>query len=203
MGRAVTLGVLVAGGRGARLGAGTPKALVRLGGATLLERARRVLGAVCDATVVTAPPELAPRLGAGVTPDAPGGGGPLAGIVAGLSRRRFERAIVLGVDFPWLGPEMLRALAARLDAAPAVLPAPGGVPQPLASVLSARAAPALAAAFDAGERSAAAAIVALGPVVLDDAALERLPGGVAAFFNLNTRADLERAAARCSREAGA
>lgn len=58
-----TLGVLLAGGHGTRLGAGIPKALVTLGSETLLARARRTLDAVCDECVVCAPVEVAVTLG--------------------------------------------------------------------------------------------------------------------------------------------
>src|SRR5262249_32784657 len=50
-----TLGVLLAGGRGTRLGAGIPKALVVCGGRTLLARALATLDTLGDAVVVVAP----------------------------------------------------------------------------------------------------------------------------------------------------
>lgn len=192
----MTLGVLVAGGRGARLGAGVPKALVPLAGETLLARARRALEAACDAVVVVAPAAVGARLGVPTVADAPGAEGPLAGIVAGLAARPHARALVLGVDFPLLGPDTLRALLARLGDAPALVPAPGGRAQPLASALAGSVAPRLAAALAAGERSPAAALASLGAHVLDDAALAALPGGPAAFLNVNTAADLAEAGRR-------
>lgn len=54
-----TAAIVAAAGRGERLGAGTPKALVRIAGTTLLELAVAAMhGAGVDHVVVTAPPEL-------------------------------------------------------------------------------------------------------------------------------------------------
>ena len=88
-----TLGVLLAGGRGRRLGAGVPKALVTVAGRTLLDRALATLESVCDQVVVCAPARLElPVSSERMVHDAPGGEGPLAGAVAGLKSRPFGRA---------------------------------------------------------------------------------------------------------------
>ena len=55
-----TLGILLAGGRGRRLGLGPPKALASWAGGTLLDHALATLRAACDEVVVSAPRELAP-----------------------------------------------------------------------------------------------------------------------------------------------
>ena len=70
-----TLGVIVAGGRGARLGLGRPKAFAEVGGMTLLARAEAVLAALCDAIVIAAPAslELPPHRFPAAPPDGPDG----------------------------------------------------------------------------------------------------------------------------------
>jgi molybdopterin-guanine dinucleotide biosynthesis protein A len=202
-----TLGVLVAGGAGSRLGLGTPKALVRVGEATLLERSLRTLAAICDEVVVAAPADLVLRFPAasGVGPgagsparafDPPGASGPLAGVVAGLSSRPFARALVLAVDLPFATTAALAALLGRLADHQAVVPEPGGVPQPLAAAYAAPARAVLAARLQAGERSLSRAVDSLDALRLDDEALRRLPGGLENFFNLNTREDLAEAERR-------
>ncbi len=194
MGR--TLGVVVAGGRGSRLGLGVPKALAPLAGGTLLDRAVACLAPLCEDVVVAAPADvpLGPHEARRAT-DPPGAAGPLAGMVAGLGARAHEVAWVLGVDFPLVRRATLVALLARLaerDAAVA-MPTPGGVPQPLVCALGARAAPALADALALGERSASRALMALDPVLLDAAALESLGVAPEEFLNVNTPADLAAA----------
>ena len=166
---AASLGVLVAGGAGARLSLGVPKALVRVGGLTLLERGLGTLAAVCDEIVVTAPAALALPLPEGLVAarrahpvrradDPAGSAGPLAGVVAGLSACPFARALVLGVDFPFMDPSTLEALLARLGPHEAVVPAPEGVPQPLAAAYAPASRGILAARLAAGERALTVAV---------------------------------------------
>jgi molybdenum cofactor guanylyltransferase len=194
---ATTLGILLAGGQGARLALGQPKALTRVGGLTLLERSRAVLGAVCDEVVVTAPAVLAlPVPEAERVADPEGSEGPLGGLVAGLQARAFQRAIVLGVDFPLMRPGMLAAMAEMLGGHAAVLPLVGGMPQPLAAVYAPRSAGRLAACLAAGERSVMPAIAQLRPLVVRDDVLAGLDGGLECFLNVNVPGDLERAEER-------
>lgn len=195
--RVRTLGVIVAGGHGVRLGLGRPKAFAEVGGTTLLARAEETLGGICDEVVIAAPAELplpghrSPRVA-----DASGDAVPLAGLVAGLSARPFERALALGVDFPLMRPGMLAALLSRLGERSAVIPAPGGVPQPLAAAYGPGAVAALSASLARGERAVTAAALALDPVILTEDELSRLEGGSASFFNLNTPEDLAEACRR-------
>ncbi|MBI5170173.1 MAG: molybdenum cofactor guanylyltransferase [Candidatus Eisenbacteria bacterium] len=203
------LGLLVAGGRGARMGEGLPKALRTVGGRTLFARAEAVLRACCDEVLVCAPVDLelpCPRDRR--VPDAPAGEagsasasaavfaaggregsnrshGPLAGIVAGLAAREYGAALVLGVDFPLLDAATLRTVERALDGRAVALAAPGGVPQPLAAWYAPGAAAPLAEAFARGERSVTRAVLAL-PHALVPVDGER-------FLNVNTPDDLVRA----------
>jgi molybdopterin-guanine dinucleotide biosynthesis protein A len=203
-----TLGVVLAGGLGARLGAGAPKPLRVVGGLTLLERALGTLHDVCDEVVVVAPAGRALPSGAARRVNDPAGAaGPLAGLVTGLRAAAFDRAIALGVDFPLMRSAALRGLAARLGGGArhplAVMPAPGGIPQPLAAAYAPDALAQLAAALEAGERSPVVAVRALTPLLLDDAALAALPGGLENFFNVNTPDDLAEAERRLAARAEA
>jgi len=196
-----TRAVLVAGGRGARLGLGTAKALAVVHGTTLLERAVATLAEVADEVIVAAPAAVELPLPAAAIPvrrvvDRAPGGGPLAGIVAGLETGAWDRAIVLGVDFPRVRAEALVALLARLPGRSAVVPAPGGRPQPLVAAIDRDGAAALTLAFDSGERSIVRAMEGLPSWVLADAELADLPGGLDNFLNVNTPEDLRRAEAR-------
>jgi molybdopterin-guanine dinucleotide biosynthesis protein A len=189
------IGIVLAGGAGARLGAGRPKALVELAGATLLARAVLTLEEVCVEVVVAAPATLAlPGCRAPRVDDPAGAAGPLAGIVAAVRAHPGRGAIVLGVDFPLVTPAFLRALIARRGSHHAVIPAPGGRAQPLAAVYAAAALAHLAARFETGERAVTAATAGLDAVRPDDAALAAITGGKDALLNVNTPADLAAAA---------
>lgn len=172
-------------------------------GRTLLGRAVGTLREVCDDVRIAMPEERPlPRaawIGMTAAWDAPGGEGPLAGVLGALSGPAWEQALVLGVDMPLASPAMLRALLAALEDRVAVVPAPGGRLQPLLAAYSRRAFFQLASAFDRGERSIVAAVRLLDPLVLDDAALARLPDGIASCFNVNTPADLAEASRRLRR----
>lgn len=197
-----TLGVLVAGGRGERLNRGIPKALVEVGGRRLLDRALETLRAVCDTVVIAAPADmelpLPPSMrGPKRAPDPPNVRGPLGGLVAGLGAHPFARAIALGVDFPFVTSVVLERLLARLEGdEAAVIPAPGGKPQPLAAAYAPRATLALAMVMSRGERALVPAVLTLDPLILPDSELANWEGGSEAFFNLNTPEDFAEAERR-------
>jgi molybdopterin-guanine dinucleotide biosynthesis protein A len=195
------LGVLLAGGRGARLGGDAPKALVVCGGRTLLERARVALREVCDEVVVVAPATMSlPVPDRERVADPPGAAGPLAAMVSGLGARAHDEAVVLAVDLPLVGAATLASLRGRIAGARAVVPRPGGVAQPLAAWYAGDALATLATALAAGERSVTAAVSRLEVEWVEDDLLARLPGGLDAWLNVNTREDLAAAEARLAAE---
>jgi molybdopterin-guanine dinucleotide biosynthesis protein A len=127
--------VVLSGGTGRRLG-GTDKALLELDGATLLGRA---LAAVADADeVVVVGPPAATAYPVGFVLEDPPGGGPAAGLLAGLRALggRHEIVVVLAVDMPYVAAGTVARLLAGLgpDADGAFLADPDGRRQ-LAGVL--------------------------------------------------------------------
>jgi molybdopterin-guanine dinucleotide biosynthesis protein A len=195
-----TLGLLIAGGRGRRLSAGRPKALVEVAGRTLLERALACLSACADEVRVVAPRALGLPVDDGIlVEDPPGEQGPLAALVAGLGAADHERAIVLGVDYPLARPGFLAALAELLEdrsKAYAVIPEAGGMLQPLVAAYSPAARPLLADRLERGERALVAAVRTLEPRIVAEAEWSTLEGGAENFVNVNTPADLDAVAQR-------
>ncbi|MFG2181279.1 NTP transferase domain-containing protein [Streptomyces abikoensis] len=104
--------VVLAGGAARRLG-GADKPAVRVGGRALLDR---VLGACGDAgrTVVVGPRRPTVRPVTWALEDPPGGG-PLAGLHAGLREVRAERVLLLSADLPFLAAGAVRGLVTALD----------------------------------------------------------------------------------------
>ena len=87
--------------------------MVEVGGRTLLERA---LDAVTDAarTIAVGPRRDIP--GAIIWAlEQPPGGGPVAGIDAGLELVREDVVVILGVDFPFVDDACISGLLARFD----------------------------------------------------------------------------------------
>ncbi|WP_341924469.1 NTP transferase domain-containing protein [Nocardioides psychrotolerans] len=106
--------VVLAGGRGARLG-GVDKASVELGGRTLLARA---IDAVIDATEVVVVGESVPtERPVTFTVESPQYGGPVAALLTGRDAllRSTPWLAVLAVDMPRVGPLTFRRL---LEATP-------------------------------------------------------------------------------------
>jgi molybdopterin-guanine dinucleotide biosynthesis protein A len=116
---------------------------------------------------------------------------PLAGIVAAL-RHAGAPLIIVGCDFPFAPPALLRALAEASE--PLLVPAPGNEPQPLMARWSPELLPALEDAL-AREEPLRRTVASLAPRLLDDTELARFGDPAHAFFNVNTAADLRAAAA--------
>jgi molybdopterin-guanine dinucleotide biosynthesis protein A len=159
-------GILLVGGSSTRFG--SPKALARLAGETLAERAWRLLGEVCEERIAVG---RAANLPFAALPDE--GTGPVAAIAVGLRAAAHDVALVVPVDMPLLTADALRLLAeACRDAAIAQ----NG---PLPCALARRTLP----AFQTDERRLRTVLEGLdtGQVVLDERTL----------LNVNTPADLD------------
>jgi molybdenum cofactor guanylyltransferase len=115
---------------------------------------------------------------------------PLAGIVAAL-RHAGRPLVVVGCDFPFAPPALLRALADAPE--PLVVPAPGGDPQPLMARWSPELLPALEGALER-EEPLRRTVASLGPRLLEDTVLAAFGDPTRAFFNVNVPADLRAAA---------
>ncbi|GLZ31533.1 molybdenum cofactor guanylyltransferase [Lentzea sp. NBRC 105346] len=90
--------IILTGGSGARLG-GVDKAALEFGGGTLLDHVLSVVDG-CAPVVVVGPRKDVP--GVVWTREDPPGGGPLAGLAAGLAEIDTEFVVVLAVDQPGL-----------------------------------------------------------------------------------------------------
>jgi molybdopterin-guanine dinucleotide biosynthesis protein A len=182
------LGAVLAGGRGSRLGGTKPA--VELAGRPLISYPLAALGAAgIEAFVVAKADTDLPPLGVAIVSEPPEPTHPLVGILAAL-RHAGRPLIVLGCDFPFAPPALLRALAEAPE--PLVVPAPGGDPQPLIARWSPELLPRLEDAL-ADEEPLRRTVAALAPRLLDDTELARFGDPARAFFNVNTPADLREA----------
>ena len=162
-------GILLVGGSSSRFG--SPKALAKLDGETLGDRAWRLLGEVCDERIAVGHGDGLPFPAL-----ADEGTGPVAAIAAGLRAATNDVAVVIPVDMPLLTADALRLLAgACLDAAAAQA-------GPLPCALRRRSLP----AFEAGGRRLR--------TVLDGLDTARIELEERHLLNVNTPADLDRLA---------
>jgi molybdenum cofactor guanylyltransferase len=155
--------VVLAGGGSRRLG--RDKALVEVGGRTLVEHVAGALGAAgaTELVVVGGDAPALEGLGLHVVGDRWPGEGPLGGVITGLEAVRHSLAVVCACDLPFLAPDLVRSLVddAVGSAADVVVPVTAGRLQPLLAAYRTSAVTALRRAFDAGERSISAALAAL------------------------------------------
>src|SRR5262245_22867252 len=108
------IGVVLAGGRGRRLG--RPKGEVVLGGSTLAERAARSLKPLCGSVIVSvARAALNPAPGFPAVEDRLASAGPLAGIATAFASTGKADLLVLACDYPAVGSSFLRSLVAASD----------------------------------------------------------------------------------------
>jgi molybdopterin-guanine dinucleotide biosynthesis protein A len=110
--------VILTGGAGKRLG-GADKAALEHGGRTLLERALAAVDGAAETVVVGR--EVPTSRSVTFTRESPPGGGPLAGLAAGVAAlgREHERVVVLAVDMPHVSAGTVERLLAAADGADA------------------------------------------------------------------------------------
>ncbi len=119
-------GVLLAGGASTRFG--SPKALARLDGETLAERAWRTLGEACDERIAVGKLADALELPFPLVDDGSPVRAAIAGVVAGLEAAATGLCVVLPVDCPRVDAALLRRLADACAGVDAAVPQTGPLP---------------------------------------------------------------------------
>jgi molybdopterin-guanine dinucleotide biosynthesis protein A len=205
--------IVLAGGQGARLGEGPPKAMRPFGSSTLLEVALANARAWADEVRVSAPAEMAlPVDEALIIRDHRAFGpraGPLIALASSLGAVSAEWTLVLAVDLPFARRELFDLLwAARGRAATpnlatphhadplAVVPWTARGPEPLLAVYRPEVAPMLLAAAYDGERAVHRAIAALPSVLVGEDELRTADPELISFQNVNTPDDWQKAEVR-------
>ena len=100
---------MLAGGTSSRMG--TDKALIEIGGRTLLDRALETLRVIADQVRIVGEHEKYQRFGE-VVEDVFAGRGPLGGIHAALASAGTDQNLIFAVDLPFVEPEFLKFLVA-------------------------------------------------------------------------------------------
>ncbi|MGR3434014.1 MAG: molybdenum cofactor guanylyltransferase MobA [Shimia sp.] len=190
------MGVILAGGQARRMGGGD-KALLRLGGRTLLDHVIDRLAPQVDGLALNAngDPARFAAWGLPVLHDPlPGFLGPLAGVLAGLDRARARGAthiVTAAADTPFLPADLVPRLllAVETEARPIALAATDGL-HPTFGLWPVALADPLRAALEGGTRKVLAFTDAHG------AATATFPAPcLDPFFNVNTPDDLAAAEA--------
>jgi molybdenum cofactor guanylyltransferase len=188
-GTAQPLGVILAGGRGRRIGGS--KATVELSGRPLICYPLRAVAAVLDEVVVLAKAEtpLPSLAGATVWIEPQQRHHPAVGILQALALAGGKPVLVCAADLPFVTPELVGQLVGEDPGkAPAVIAGSRGQLQPLLGCYQPQALAALESRFDERDRPLRELVAAIDPLVLevDDPDV---------LFNVNAPEDLLQAAA--------
>jgi molybdopterin-guanine dinucleotide biosynthesis protein A len=134
MGRMTWAAVILTGGRARRLD-GTDKASLEHRGRTLLEHALAAVEGAGEVVVVG--PEVATSRPVTFTRETPPGGGPLAGVAAGIAALAsdHDRVVVLAVDMPHVVPATVTRLRTAAEGADAAWLVDAGGRRQLAGVV--------------------------------------------------------------------
>ncbi len=185
-------GVLVAGGRAARLG-GIPKGLLRLGGEPVASRTLRLFGDLFASSLVIANDPAPYRLlGAPVVPDRIAGKGAPGGVHAGLAAAPTGWIFTAACDMPFLEPSPIRLLAARREGVAAVLVRSGGRLHPLHAFWSRACLPALERMLGSGNPSLVDLARAVPSCIVEEDEWRTLDPSGRALENANTPEDAAR-----------
>jgi molybdopterin-guanine dinucleotide biosynthesis protein A len=173
-------GFILAGGASRRMG--TDKALLKIGGVTLLERSAETMKAAVGNVTIIAPAGRYEDFGYPRMEDRWPGEGPLGGILTALLRGTADVNVIAAVDMPDLDPVVLGTVSRMaLETGRSVVPTrPGSGWEPLCAAYQRSAAPALLRFFEQGGRRVkdAIALIAVEPyyVEMDVFASVNTPG---------------------------
>lgn len=194
--------IVLVGGRSTRTG--QHKAMLPLGGTTLIERLVTELHrAFTDVVVVAAPASVAegalPALDATVIRDEVAFAGPAPALLSGLRSIRHEIAFACSCDLPTLNADLAAWLCSILqEPHDAVIPVVDNRRQVLHAAYRARCAGAFEQALIRGQRSLRAIVPLLEVRSVEEQELRSIDPELRSFFNLNTSEDYAAALSRLS-----
>ena len=184
-------GAVLAGGRSRRMG--TNKALLRIDGATIIERVVRTLTKAFDDVIIIAnDPAPYSFPGVRIYPDIHIGAGSLGGLYTALVKSRSDHTFVTACDMPFLDIDCInRLLSIPMGGFDALVPFIGGRAHPMHGLYSRRCTEAIEAMIK-GENLRINSLLENIPVkMLTEADFIGLPISTS-VENVNTEEDLKR-----------
>jgi molybdopterin-guanine dinucleotide biosynthesis protein A len=179
-------GVILAGGASSRMGSN--KALMEIGGQTLIERVYTVMTAFFrDVIIVTNSPDLYAFIPCRTAADIYPGAGSLAGLHAGLSAGSTERIFVAACDMPFLNHALIRLLCQSDEDCDAVVPVNAfGLREPLHALYARSALGAVQQAIERGDMSILHLLDRLQTRYVTHDLFRSIVGAEESFRNVNT-----------------
>jgi len=193
--------IVLAGGKSLRLG--RDKALEEIGGQTIIERVLERLSPL-DTEIILATAQsnlsLLPDLGVKTVVDVYPGKGPLGGIYSGLKASLSFHSLVVACDMPFLNIALLRYLIELCLAFDVVIPKVDEKTEPLHAVYSKNCLAPIEAMLKLDRLKIIDLLDAVKVRYVEDAEVEKFDPERLSFFNINSKADLERARSLLEKE---
>ena len=186
--------VILAGGQSRRLG--TDKSLLELGGKSLIARSVDKLAVLSDdIVVVTNKQRNYEHLALGVrfVPDEQPGAGALMGVYSGMKAARYQSALAVACDMPFLSLPLLHHMLPRIVGHDVVVPRQGGFLEPLHAIYSKRCLPFMERLLEQGRKQIIAFFDHVEVDYVDADEIARFDPKRLSFFNVNSPADWQLA----------
>jgi molybdopterin-guanine dinucleotide biosynthesis protein A len=188
--------IILSGGNSLRFGA--DKARITFGEASLLENIVSSLSYIGPEIIIVTAPNQPPvkrlnRVKCRYINDVYPGKGPLGGVYSGLRASNYLYNLVVACDMPFLNRELLEYMIAQAPGFDLVIPRVGHFVEPLHAVYARSCLVPLQELLEQGRLSLQELLPRIRARYLEEADLDRLDPGHLSFFNINTRADLDRA----------
>lgn len=196
MSKPACAGIILAGGRSTRL-AGRNKALINVGGRTILDRLTALLSSFFKPLIIVTnqPREYLLRQEMIVT-DLLDLRSSLTGIYSGLFHAPTSHAFVTGGDMPYLKEEMVTLILEYLEPGwDVVVPVTAAGYQPLAAVYSRRCLPVMARQLACRRCKVSGFFSEVRVREVPESRLREVDPELTSFFNINTPSDLDRLSA--------
>jgi molybdopterin-guanine dinucleotide biosynthesis protein A len=186
-------GIVLAGGENKRMG--MDKAFLRLDGIPMIEHVLRSLKSVCrDIIIVTNSPRSYDAYRVTVVTDAFDMRGPLTGIYSGLLKSADEYNFVVACDMPFLNPDLMAYMAGLAEGYDIVVPAVGGMLEPLHAVYRKRLVPVIEAQIMRHRQRIRELFGTQRVRYVAEEEIDRFDPARKSFKNLNTPQEYEEAA---------
>ena len=186
-------GIILAGGASRRMG-GVNKALLTIGGRTVIERIVSVLARVFrDVIVVTNSPKPFHFLGLPTYPDIIPGRGSLGGLLTGLHRSGEQGGFLVACDMPFLNDALIRRMIGLVAARDVVIPSIDGMLEPLHAFYSKRCIPHIQALLEADDLKIIHLLTKVDMLEVPEEELIRIDPNLRFAMNVNTPEDFEKA----------
>lgn len=175
---------------------GQAKALIDLGGRTIIERVVDALSPVTgEPLIVTNTPDLYAFLRLPTVPDVYPDHGSLGGIYSGLKAAPGDVAFTVACDMPFLHAEVVRLVVERASEGDVVIPRVGGQLETLHAAYAKSCLPHIEARLREGRLKIVGFFDRVRVVEIAESAVARFRDPRIAFMNVNTPEELTRARA--------